>query len=145
MERHDPGLQAEPHDGEEKHGRRLERPCGGFIDPSPFEATGSLPQEDEEREQRHGTNVRRDEIDPCSPAGARGAVVGRDEEIGGEGHGLPAHEEEHARAGQEEERHAAGQEAVEAPKLAAIPWVHRLRPVGQAVDGSEAGDEEDGD
>ena len=112
----DAGLGAEAQQGQHEQDRGQRR-HGAFL-----EGQGSkgriarvLPEQAEEGQQQHGTQVGGHQIDPRSVAHVAVAVVEVDEEEGRQGHDFPGQQEEHGVTGHHDHGHAQHQQQIEEP------------------------------
>ena len=112
----DAGLGAEAQQGQHEQDRG-QRHHGAFL-----EGQGSkgriarvLPEQAEEGQQQHGTQVGGHQIDPRSVAHVAVAVVEVDEEEGRQGHDFPGQQEEHGVTGHHDHGHAQHQQQIEEP------------------------------
>ena len=142
VQRHDAGLEAEA----EQRGQ--EDPGGGPTlrreRPRRREEEGAARplQQGDHGEKRQGTQVGRDQVEDAGVAHLRLLVLRRQGEIGGQGHDLPDHQEEHRVAHQKKRAECRGEQPQEKGELADVPGVLPCRPVTDPVEGAAAGHQE---
>ena len=136
VERHDPGLDAEPEKGENQNGRQKRRSAESGR---PHEEPGSrrLAEKPEHREQEESRDVRRDDVDPSRAKRLGVVLLGRDEKEGRETDQFPADEERPGVSGDHHHEQPGGRDAVEAAELARVVRVLGFRPVAFAINRSE--------
>ena len=145
MQGHDSGLEPEADQGEEEEGAQRAYPRGPGGDRPQGEGAGRPFPEREHGEYGQAADMCRYQVDEAGSPALRFPILGRDEEEGRQGHGLPAEYEGQSMLGDEEEDHAGDEDAPEELEPASARGAMRLRPVSQAVDRAQAAHEENGD
>ena len=141
VKRHEAGLRSEADDSEEEQdacgrgGRRAER--------DEIERPRGAPEQEKQREQERGADVRGDKIRPPRPAHVILVVFERHKEKGSQRHELPRHEKQRGVSRDHDHDHARNQRIEEEPRSPrgspAAPCRHVLLP----VDGGQGGKDED--
>jgi len=144
VERHDPGLDPEAEQGEEKNSRGGRRSGIEGARPWKIEGPRAARQEDKEGIEGQGAGMGADQVHEGGTPDLLHLLFGQDEEEAADGHHLPDHQKKDAIPTGGQRGNAGREDAVQEPEPAGCSQVPAMGKVSQAVDGAQAADEQGG-